>query len=200
MAKNLYSFLPLISRGVFGFGSLKRTYQTIHTTKFPSLDSNYIICLLYDFTLAKRSFSLVPNLAEKIKGDSFFEGSIFNASFNETSATYIKNNIIFTDSNISYNSVTNNFQGNFYKILQSELRKRLDFIEEANGNLIYTLSYDEIISHLKEMEKIGNLYAISEHNKNNTLNSDDFKVKYHIYYLSQIPTYVELNYLHTKDV
>jgi hypothetical protein len=116
----------------------------------------------------------------------------------ETGNSYVKGNVGFYDNDISYVTVTNNFTGNFYKILNSELTKRSNFFSENSGTLIYAPSITEIFAQVKEMERLGNLYAISEH-KNNELNSDDLKITYHIYYLDIIPTYTEFNYIHTKD-
>lgn len=200
MTKDRYEFTPIIGRGVVGFTSIAQTYSTFYTTKFLSLTQNeFIICLCYDFTLGKRSFSFVPNLAKRIKGDSFFKGSLFDSSFKDASASYIVNNVIYSDNDILYDGTINDSQNNFYGIVKNELAKRNTYLNENLGNLIYTPSYEFIIYHLKEMEKLGNLYAISTSNTNNSLSYNDLVIKYHIYYLNQIPTYIEFNYKHTKD-
>lgn len=198
MTKTQYTFTPILTRGVSGFKSESQKYETIYSTKF-AIEGNLIICLCYDFYIGNRSFTFIPNLARRDKSDSFFKQSLFADSIARSSNNYIQNNTLFTDLNIGYTGITNNFLGNFYNILKPELIKRINYINEDTGNLIYTPNYFDIINHLKEMEKAGNLYAISEHAKNDQLKSIDLKIKYHIYYLTQIPTYVEYNYLHTRD-
>lgn len=198
MSSNQYYFKTIITRGCTGFISLPQTYNAIYSTKFPSLNSNYKICLGYDFKIKNRSFTILPNLAQRVKSDSYFNTSIFMTGF-ETGNSYIKGDVGFYDNDISYTTITNNFTGNFYDIIKPELTKRVNFFSENSGTLIYTPNIAEIFTQIKELERLGNLYAVSEHRKNNELNSDDLKITYHIYYLEIIPTYTEFNYIHTKD-